>query len=343
MERIAIGNKALTLAKAVKEPQFSMKTVLTLDPFDYVDLWLRREHKDEALHYWRQARNFHRAAGGLPIESAPLVLYYCFMNAAKALLAAKGIAFNPYHGVGAHLMRGQNSRIMLSNEGIAIKQQGIVPALISYFGEAEPSPHHSLEDVLYNLVCIHRTYCLSYANKRERFIPLKTAAFLRDPSSGEVRLQAEFVDNIDWTFYRKRLPAEVVALPGSTPAIQSVASIVWATTNSPTSSELDALCQLNASLRRVFHYINGAHTLWYLKTAGSYEINRMPITLTLSAMHRLSEICRYKPSQLQSYLDGQKNWLLSEFVAMAPAQFLDEIASEMTGHQIMIPNVRLPN
>ncbi|EON18306.1 hypothetical protein C265_19294 [Cupriavidus sp. GA3-3] len=69
----------------------------------------------------------------------------------------------------------------------------------------------------------------------------------------------------------------------------------------------------------------------------------MPTTLILSAMHRLSEICRYKPSQLQSYLDGQKNWLLSEFVAMAPAQFLDEIASEMTGHQIMIPNVRLPN
>ncbi|WP_321575008.1 YaaC family protein [Paraburkholderia franconis] len=157
-----------------------------------------------------------------------------------------------------------------------------------------------------------------------------------------MRLQAEFVDNIDWTFYRKRLPVEVVALPGSTPAIQSVASTTWATANSPTNAELDALCQLNASLRRVFHYINGAHTLWYLKTTGSYEINRMPITLTLSAMHRLSEICRYKPSQLQSYLDGQKNWLLSEFVAMTPAQFLDEIASEMTGHQIMIPNVRLP-
>jgi len=343
MERIAIGNKALTLAKAVKEPQFSMKTVLTLDPFDYVDLWLRREHKDEALHYWRQARNFHRAAGGLPIESAPLVLYYCFMNAAKALLSAKGITFNPYHGVGAHLMRGPNSKIMLSNEGIAIKQNGIVPALISYFGEAEPSPHHSLEDVLYNLVCVHRTYCLSYANKKERFVPLKTAAFLRDPASGEVRLQAELVDNIDWNFYRKRLPVEVAARPGSTPVIQSVASITWASASSPTSAELNALCQLNASLRRVFHYINGAHTLWYLKTTGSYEINRMPITLILSAMHRLSEICRYKPSQLQSYLDGQKNWLLSEFVAMTPAQFLDEIASEMTGHQIMIPNVRLPN
>lgn len=320
-----------------------MKTVLTLDPFDYVDLWLRREHKDEALYYWRQARNFHRAAGGLPIESAPLVLYYCFMNAAKALLSAKGITFNEYHGVGAHLMRGPHSKIMLSNEGIAIKRQGIVPSLIQYFSESETSLHHSLEDILYNLVCIHRTYCLSYANKKERFIPLKSTAYLRDPATGEVKLQAEVVDNIDWKFYRKHLPAEVEALPGNSPLLQSVSSVRWTSANSPTTVELDALCQLNAHLRRVFHYINGAHTLWYLKTTGNYEINRMPITLALAAMHRLSEICRYKPSQLTSYLDGQKNWLLSEFIAMAPSQFLDEIASEMTGHQIMIPNVRLPN
>jgi hypothetical protein len=59
-------------------------------------------------------------------------------------------------------------------------------------------------------------------------------------------------------------------------------------------------------------------------------------------MHRLSEICRYRPSELDSFLNGQKNWLLSEFVAMSPNQFLDEIACEMTGHQVMTPNVRTP-
>ncbi|WP_288421011.1 YaaC family protein [uncultured Pantoea sp.] len=343
MTPIIISNKALTITKTVINPQFNIKTVLTVDPFDYVDLWLRREHKDEALHYWRQAKNFHRAAGGLPIESAPLVLYYCFMNASKALLSAKGINFNEYHGVGAHLMRGPNSKIMLSNEGIAIKNNGIVPSLIQYFNEPETSLHHSLEDILYNLVFIHRTYCLSYANKKERFIPLKNTAFLRDPVTGEVRLRAEPVDNIDWKFFRKHLPAEVVAVAGSKPVIESASSVTWASADSPTPIELNSLCQLNTVLRRVFHYINGAHTLWYLKTTGSYEINRMPITLTLAAMHRLSEICRYKPSQLKSYMDGQKNWLLSEFISMAQSQFLDEIASEMTGHQIMIPNVRIPS
>lgn len=90
IEKIRIKTKVLGLSKAVHDAQFQVKTVLTVEPFDYVDLWLRRHHKDEALFYWRQARDFHRAARGLPMESAPLVLYYCFMNAAKALLASKG-------------------------------------------------------------------------------------------------------------------------------------------------------------------------------------------------------------------------------------------------------------
>jgi hypothetical protein len=146
-EQIKIGTKSIALTKAVSGSNFRMKTVLTLDPFDYVDLWLRRENKEEAQHYWRQARNFHRAAQGLPIESSPLVLYYCFMNAAKALLASKSIAFNPYHGVAGNRMRGPNSKTVLSNEGIKIKQNGIVPAMASYFAETEIARAHS------------RTYC----------------------------------------------------------------------------------------------------------------------------------------------------------------------------------------
>jgi len=57
-------------------------------------------------------------------------------------------------------------------------------------------------------------------------------------------------------------------------------------------------------------------------------------------MHRLSEICRYQPLLLESLPAGQKNWLLSEFIEMSAIQFIDEIASEMTGYQVLVPNVR---
>lgn len=341
-EQIKIGTKSIALTKAVSGSNFRMKTVLTLDPFDYVDLWLRREKKEEAQHYWRQARNFYRAAQGLPIESSPLVLYYCFMNAAKALLASKSIAFNPYHGVSGNRMRGPNSKTVLSNEGIKIKQNGIVPAMASYFMEIETARVHSLEDILYNVVCVHRTCCLSYSNKPERFLPLKQAIFKRDAASGQVSLHAEIGDGINWRIYRRRLPPEVAEVVGGPPAIVSTRTIHWGAASRPTDAELASLSGLNAEIRRVIHYINGAHTLWYLKTTGASTIDRSPITLMLIAMHRLSEICRYTPSQLRSYLDGPKNWLLSEFIAMSPSQFLDEIACDMTGHQIMIPNVRVP-
>lgn len=342
-ETIKIGKKSLSLAKAILAPNFHMKTVLTLDPFEYVDLWLRREHKAEAHHYWQQSRNFYNASRGLPKECAPLLLYYCYINAAKALLASKGITVNQYHGVGYHSMRVANSKFVLRNEGIEIKSSGILPQIITYFNESESRQFHSLEDVLYNLVCVHRTFCLSFSNRKENFVPLRNVDFKRDSVTGDVKLFAEISDTFDWHSCRSRLPAEVVEIPGTSPRIQSVASIAWSTSDNPTDAEINDLCNLNRTLRRSIHYINGSHTLWYLKAKSVKSIDRNPITLMLAAMHRLSEICRYKPTQLRSFLEGSRNWLLSEFIAMSPSQFIDEIASEMTGHHIMIPNVRTPN
>ncbi|ACB95542.1 hypothetical protein Bind_1918 [Beijerinckia indica subsp. indica ATCC 9039] len=334
--------KALRPHKAVCDAQFKVPNILTTDPFNYVDLWLRRKHHNDALFYWRQAQAFYRASQNLSIESAPLVLYYCFMNAAKALLSAKGVTFSPVHGVTAHNMRGPTSKVLLKNEGVKIKSNGIVPSLSAYFGEGERSLIHSLEDILYNLVFIHRTYCLSYPSSKERFLPLKSAEFVRDSVTGEVWFRANPVDDADWRFFKKVLPQEVAINANDLKEISSIARINWATSNNPTGQELDALRGLNRTLRRSLHYINGAQTLWYLKTKGTYVIDRQSITLTLAAMHRLSEICRYRPSELGSLLNGQKHWLLSEFVAMSRTQFLDEVACEMTGHQVMIPNVRMP-
>ncbi len=342
IEPVRIGIKELRLHKAVRSAEFQLRNVLTADPFAYVDLWLRRQHHQDALFYWRQAQSFYRASRDLPIEASPLVLYYCFMNAAKALLSSKAVNFNPHHGVRAHLMRGSNSKVMLSNEGIRILQSGIVPALSGYFGELEASPTHSLEDVLYNLVFIHRTYCLSFPRASERFLPLKDAGYVRDRGTGKVWFQALPVSDVDWRSVKRHLPPEVEASVDGSVKIVSLGSITLQANGSPMEAELDALRGLNATVRRSVHYINGAQTLWYLKLRRARAIERQSITLTLAAMHRLSEICRYRPSELESFLNGQKNWLLSEFIVTAPAQFLDEVACEMTGHQVMIPNVRTP-
>ena len=95
-------------------------------------------------------------------------------------------------------------------------------------------------------------------------------------------------------------------------------------------------------MRRELQFINGAEALWYIRgtVKGPARLQRQLPTLILGAMHRLSEICRYKPLQLASLLDGQKNWLLTEFIEMSAVQFIDEITSEFTGLQFLVPNVR---
>src|SRR5262245_36417909 len=83
--------------KSVVSPLLNSRNVLTNSPWTFVSLWLKRNRKSRALFYWEQAEEFHRASVGLSLRSAPLLLYYCFMNAAKALLSAKNVSFNERH------------------------------------------------------------------------------------------------------------------------------------------------------------------------------------------------------------------------------------------------------
>ena len=87
---------------------------------------------------------------------------------------------------------------------------------------------------------------------------------------------------------------------------------------------------------------NGSVPLWYVRSRSSRLLSRSQLTIVLAAMHRLSEICRYRPSRLVAVMNGPTNWLLHEFIVMSPAQFFDEVGAEITGHQFLIPNVRTP-
>jgi hypothetical protein len=338
--RIMIAGRELLFHKAISQPDFRTRNVLTNSPWTFVDLWLKRNGHREALLYWEHAKHFYFAANTLPMQSAPLLLYYAFMNAAKALLSAKQIPFDQHHGVKAHNMRYQRSKISLSNEGIRILSRGVLASLSSYFKEPETRAQHSLQDLFYNLVFIHRTYCLIYTSQSEAFFPLKDCEYVRDDETGLVFFRAQFARDVNCKQVFKKLPRTISN--DGTGTIRSVDSIHWAANDSPTSQELAALGHLHERLRSDIHYINGSQTLWYLRGTGLRCLMRCSPTLTLAAMHRLSEICRYRPVELVAYMQGQKNWLLNEFVEMSPTQFFDEIAAEITGCQFLVPNVRAP-
>ncbi len=72
---IKLKGRELTPHKAIIGPLLGARTVLTNEPWTFVSLWLKREKKQDALFYWDQAFEFHKASIGLPLQSAPLVLY----------------------------------------------------------------------------------------------------------------------------------------------------------------------------------------------------------------------------------------------------------------------------
>jgi hypothetical protein len=97
--QLPLNGRRVKPHKCVISPLLGTRTVLTNSPWGFVALWLKRERKNDALFFWNQAQEFHTASEGMSLESAPLLHYYCFMNATKALLVAKGLPFDPHHGV----------------------------------------------------------------------------------------------------------------------------------------------------------------------------------------------------------------------------------------------------
>ncbi|MBW6087249.1 hypothetical protein HTS61_08445 [Escherichia coli] len=63
-------------------------------------------------------------------------------------------------------------------------------------------------------------------------------------------------------------------------------------------------------IRRDLYYINGAETLWYLKRKNNQSehtsVSISPLVITLAAMHRLSELCRYDPLKLRQLLNEKR-------------------------------------
>ena len=340
---IRFDGRILRPHKAIKSARFDVRNVLTQSPWEFVSLWLKRKKQNDALILWNQAREFYEVAMNLSLQSAPLLIYYSCMNATKALLTAKQVSFNPHHGIKADDLRGASTRISLSNEGLKIRPTGVLPALSSYLAEVETSATHSLKEILFNIPYVHRTFCLTYRTRQDMFLPLTDCVFAVDPGSRDTYFAANVSGDIPIDIVLNLLPHFIMANLSNGPrALRSISSIRITQPDNLTTSDLLVLAKFNEQLRSELHYINGTQTLWYLKlrVRSSKLLHRYPLTLTLAAMHRLSEICRYRPLELSKFMANDESWLLTELVRSAPNQFLDAIASELTGHQFLLPNVR---
>ncbi len=128
--------------------------------------------------------------------------------------------------------------------------------------------------------------------------------------------------------------------------VQSKKRVDWHCYKDSKKKQNEAISRLHGlhqKMRLKFCYISAPLDLWYVKrsiSSGAKAIDRYSMTIIMAAMHRLSELSRYDPKGLTRYFQGKENWLLSEFIETSPAQFIDEIACEITSLEFRIPAIR---
>jgi hypothetical protein len=343
--QIKYNSKSIKLHKAIVNPNFSEKTILVRDHWNYVEMWLQKEKHTDALMYWKQAENFYQASLTISDTASPLTIYYTFLNATKTLLKMKGINFAESHGTSGEMLSGNTN---LKNEIITFHRNGILSSLCNYFNESCNAEQYSLKDLLYNLPFIHRSFNLTFpSGYPEIFIPIINPHFVIKEKSNEAWLSAELsnkfgnqhtINKINSLGFERELSNDGRYI------IRTKKRFRWYKSGQNKSENITELTKFHFKYRKKIQYIYGSNTLWYIKRSGQSNcIDRHPLTIMFASMHRLSELARYQPTILYRHFELKQNWLLSEFIKGSLMEFIDQIACEITGQNLMQPGVRYPN
>ena len=351
----------LRLRKAVLDADMKSHTILTDDVFSYVDFYFKAHKKiikdangkkvEQNHHfYWEQSRNFFKAAKVLPIESAPLPMYYCMLNAVKAYLLYGSKNYDEVknafrcHGLQEAGGTSELARKDLDNIFVKRKNQGVfcefAKKIDSSFDLLWPinKGKTSLKELINQVPFVHAAYVSTYSVRRkdEKFLPIKSneSPTFRYDKGNEIRL---FV-NLDRNYFKKdavSIPDEVKRNIPDQLIVSEDDGFQLKSKEGFRKSDIPNICN---KYRKLFSYISANQRLWYLKKNKMSEneignINSM--ILEIAIVHRFSEIVRYKPEQMIKLMNGKENWLIHEFLSLVLNQFMDEIACEITKQEIM--------
>ena len=245
------------------------------------------------------------------------------------------------HGVSGYHTEGS---VLITNEMIKFKNSGVLPELERYLNEDTTACEKSLKDVLYNIPFIHRAYCLTNIAQQnaELFIPIQNPIFVKKEGSREAWFQCELEEKYNNKHTFNKLPDKFEVDKGRKDKciIRYKDRFKWGTHDSK-AFRIQQLTRYHKKVRKKLYHIYSHNKLWYIKRKGvDTAIDKSTMTLCFVAMHRLSELSRYQPRRLQSHLNSQNSWLITEFVEKSLQQFVDEISSEITGDDFRVTGFR---
>ena len=348
IKAIKLKNKELSLLKPYTSAKYDGKTVLTDSCWEYVELWLKRQKGNsskEALFYWQQAKSFYLASSCLPDNAKPLTSYYCCLNAAKSLLCVRNISVKSIrHGIRSERESKSNS---LSNIFVEFQNNGVLYELSKVLcDEAVNKNKYSIKNLLYNIPCIHRTFCITYSNSQELFIPIYNLKFMYDTTLKKAWFQFDLDSKYSNKSVLRKLPLGFkktkFQYSENQYTIRKENNFIKWDLHVDKKERLNNLSLYHGKIRKNIFYIYGNKKLWYIKKniESKDVINRSSMVLIFAVMHWLSELVRYNPEQFDKYTKTKQNWLLHEFIQKSLNQFIDEISCEITGEEILSTGYR---
>lgn len=345
-KEICISSKPCELMKSICNPKYGSKTILTDSCWEYVSLFLTRQPTSgasDALFYWEQAHSFYLASESLPDSARPLTSYYCILNAAKALLRYKGIDNQHLKNHGISSVRSESNRTNLKEAYTAVKGAGVLPQLSCYFGYRFLPEHYSMADLLYNIPCMHRAYCITFS-KPEIFVPIFNPIFVKKDNSKEAWLKFEVRGRYANSKALKSISSKFEHDIGikDKHILRMKKRFSWDIHKS-IDDRKNILNKYHQKAKLFLYYIYGESKLWYIKkhNDANSKLETAPSSvLIFCVFHWLSELVRYNPKLFNKYMKSRQNWLLHEFIDKALKQFVDEISCEITGEDIMCTGYR---
>lgn len=316
---------------------------------------------DEALAYVEQAQDFYLAASSERIVAAkPLLLYYCFMNIAKAyILATKHLLTvgQAHHGISERL--GSGNRELIDAYLDAYKSSLGKVNLFDKFalsiqgsGLSVNRARYDILNLLPQVVAGHRLWAKA-SKSFERFLPIEKIEFCENKKEKKIWFKLFFYDDdlsrFEVTHRRlleegrmagdfREVTCDKVVAGRKLLCFEQKSSLPYSDMAADKIQELVSKFRKNIWAVATSLPPNRKYYVYLAPLSESSQV--MPQLLSIYAvMYYLGSITRYRPHHFDKIIKSDHGSFVEEFISSQPTQFIYLIASEFAQQEVIKPAI----
>jgi hypothetical protein len=327
--------------------------MLASNPWKCMELHLARQRQTatQTSAFLNQAYEFFAAAGRAGPISRPVLMYYGFLNLAKAIIIHKNPIIDlarSLHGI-TEWSDNVRQRFTLTSQKVVIQPaRGGRFAVLNEFARTlghnrlPASSEWDVCDLLSQIPAIHRPYSHT-RGLAERLYVVEEGMILHDHQTRHmwatlrVRRSEFSTGQSRSRLIGRRYFASVITQVESDEEHQDYFTFESRAIHYGLSP-LESLSQLCAELRKA-GLVSILTPGGYRHYLSDYEPkNRVsPILAAYMAMFYFGSVARYRPLDLEKMREGKFAWVIEEMLATQGEQFLYLLASELLEREVMKP------